>query len=91
MADERGTPDQLGIEHDKHEVLEEKNPQPQTDVPGVRGPVDAAGTQDPAPEGDAATWGDDGGAGSYQGAPTISKADVPPGAPRRTDRWARHE
>lgn len=50
---------------------------PMDDVPGVRGPMSSSGEGEMPPEGDLESWGSEGGAGSYQGAPNFSEARVP--------------
>lgn len=50
---------------------------PMDEVPGVRGPMSSSGEGEMPPEGDLESWGSEGGAGSYQGAPNFSEARVP--------------
>jgi hypothetical protein len=59
---------------------------PMDEVPGVRGPMSSSGEREMPPEGDLESWGSEGGAGTYQGAPNISEARVPPSGSRRTPR-----
>jgi hypothetical protein len=56
--------------------IEAKEPWPDEDVPGVRGPL-TAGAVGQLPEGHFVTWGGEGGAGVYRGAPVISDANGP--------------
>jgi hypothetical protein len=58
------------------EVIEAKEPLPEADVPGVRGPLYLGVVPQP-PQGHAITWGGEGGAGVYRGAPVISDAAGP--------------
>ncbi|XYH94582.1 hypothetical protein ACMHYB_43135 [Sorangium sp. So ce1128] len=77
MGDEK-TQDQLGAPRPEREVSEAKQPHPQADVPGVRGPIKSIGEREDAPPGEVETWGSEGGAGSYEGGPIVSDTKLPP-------------
>ena len=56
----------------------EKRPQPEEDVPGVRGPARPVEEEGSAPEAPpSTTWGSEGGAGAYPGAPVVSRTPEP--------------
>lgn len=76
MASER-TQDQLGVERPASEVSEEKWPEAQEDVPGVRGPITSSGEREDAPSDEVASWGSEGGAGTYEGGPIVSDTKLP--------------
>ncbi|WP_437875108.1 hypothetical protein [Sorangium sp. So ce513] len=76
MGDEK-TQDQLGTPRPARDVSEAKQPHPQADVPGVRGPITSTGEREDAPPGEVESWGSEGGAGSYGGGPITSDTKLP--------------